>query len=103
MIEEYLGQHCQTLNTLSNSRDSLEKGEEDLHTAHTTVVRPARSQPMMNPSTALQCWICQNLVTETRTLQPGEACCLTLFPSSPPSLPELQCYSPQYLRLADLF
>lgn len=93
-VEENLGQHCQTSNTLSKSRGGLEKEEEDLHTARAMVVSPARSKPALDPSTALRCWICEHLITETQTLELGEPYYLAPFPSPPLSLPALQCYSP---------
>lgn len=102
-VEEHLGQHCQTSNTFSNSSWRCEEGEEHLHTAHMAAVSLARSKPTLDHSTALRCWVCDHLITKTQMLELGEACCLALLPSPPPSLQALQCYSPQYLRLADLF
>lgn len=89
--------------TLSESSWRLEEGEEDLHTSHLTAVRLARSKPTLDHGTTLRCCVCEHLITETQMLELGEDCCLALFPSPPPSLQALQCYSPQYLRLADLF
>lgn len=83
-VERDLGQH-QTSNTLSNSRESLEEGEEKLPTERNEVKACA------GPSTTLRCCICDHLGTETQEPERGEAFCSSLFPSPHPAFVSQHC------------